>query len=264
MGFWIAGITAAPWPWPSFCCALLLLFADSRLWRPARACCAALCLLAGLLTGHWQLFGGPWQCHAPQVERPQWLPQWQSAPKTPPRVCGTVRDVQGLPDNRLRLLLEDVRPEAARPGDVLPEDVKPADARPDDTGRENPQPEKPQPARPDLAYAPQNSLKTDAQRPERADPRDAQAQPLPGFVAWTCTKGVSIPDLQKRPWHTAPPAGQPQPPPAPEPRRRLCRRRATGAAAAARPQGPANRRTAPRPVAAGLSRQLRNPEHQYP
>lgn len=147
MGFWIAGITAAAWPWPSFCCALLLLFADSRLWRPARLCCAALCLLAGLFTGHWQLFGGPLQGRALHAERPPWLAQWQSAPHAAPRICGTVRDVRGLPDDRLRLLLEDVRPE--RPN------------------------------------AQTDGLKTVGPQPEYDDPRDGEAQALPGFVAWT-------------------------------------------------------------------------------
>ena len=61
LGFWIAGITAAPWPLPSLCCALLLLFVDARLWRAARTALGSLCLLAGFLTGYWQLYGCPWQ-----------------------------------------------------------------------------------------------------------------------------------------------------------------------------------------------------------
>lgn len=155
MGFWIAGITAAAWPWPSFCCALLLLFADSRLWRPARVCCATLCLLAGLFTGQWQLYGGPWQRPAPHAEQPL----WSTAPNAVPRICGTVRDVRGLPDNRLRLLLEDVRPQ--RP-DFLKN-------TPDTDG-----------------------LESAGEKTKSADPRDENAQPLPGFVAWTWEAPVPI------------------------------------------------------------------------
>ena len=69
LGFWIAGITAAPWPLPSLCCALLLFFADARLWRAARTALAALCLLAGFLTGYWQLYGCPCQRCSQQKSR---------------------------------------------------------------------------------------------------------------------------------------------------------------------------------------------------
>lgn len=113
LGFWIAGITAAPWPLPSLCCALLLFFADARLWRAARTALAALCLLAGFLTGYWQLYGCPWQTlltTEEQTRQTNQPPQWLHDSAQPPRVCGIVRDMQGLPDNRLRLLLSDVRP----------------------------------------------------------------------------------------------------------------------------------------------------------
>lgn len=99
LGFWIAGITAAPWPLPSLCCALLLLFVDARLWRAARTALASLCLLAGFLTGYWQLYGCPWQTlltteeQARQTGQP---PQWLHDSAQPPRVCGIVRDMQGL------------------------------------------------------------------------------------------------------------------------------------------------------------------------
>lgn len=122
LGFWIAGITAAPWPLPSLCCALLLLFVDARLWRAARTALASLCLLAGFLTGYWQLYGCPWQTlltteeQARQTGQP---PQWLHDSAQPPRVCGIVRDMQGLPDNRLRLLLSDVRPAYADGRDGL-------------------------------------------------------------------------------------------------------------------------------------------------
>ena len=122
LGFWIAGITAAPWPLPSLCCALLLFFADARLWRAARTALAALCLLAGFLTGYWQLYGYPWQTLLSTEEQTRQmgqLPQWLHESAQPPRVCGIVRDLQGLPDNRLRLLLSDVRPACADGRDGL-------------------------------------------------------------------------------------------------------------------------------------------------
>ena len=122
LGFWIAGITAAPWPLPSLCCALLLYLADARLWRAARTALAALCLLAGFLTGYWQLYGCPWQTLLSTEEqaRPTGQPpQWLHESAQPPRVCGIVRDMQGLPDNRLRLLLSDVRPAYADSRDSL-------------------------------------------------------------------------------------------------------------------------------------------------
>ena len=59
LGFWITGITAAPWPLPSLCFALLLFVADARLWQWARTALAVLCLLAGFMTGCWQLYGSP-------------------------------------------------------------------------------------------------------------------------------------------------------------------------------------------------------------
>lgn len=105
LGFWAAGIAAAPWPLPACCCALLLAFADARLWRLPRLFLAATCLLCGLLVCQWQLYGSPLQSHALPSPPPQWL----NSVSQPPRVCGQVRDRQGLPDNRLRLLLDDVR-----------------------------------------------------------------------------------------------------------------------------------------------------------
>lgn len=119
LGFWIAGITAAPWPLPSLCCALLLFFADARLWRAARTALAALCLLGGFLTGCWQLYGSPWHVVLPPSGQANQPPQWLHDSAQPPRVCGIVRDMQGLPDNRLRLLLSDVRPAYADGRDSL-------------------------------------------------------------------------------------------------------------------------------------------------
>lgn len=119
LGFWIAGITAAPWPLPSLCCALVLFFADARLWRAARTALAALCLLGGFLTGCWQLYDSPWHAVLPSSGQANQPPQWLPDSAQPPRVCGIVRDMQGLPDNRLRLLLSDVHPAYADSTDSL-------------------------------------------------------------------------------------------------------------------------------------------------
>ena len=111
LGFWITGITAAPWPLPSLCFALLLFVADARLWHWARSALALLCLLAGFTVGCWQLYGSPWPAAAANhTDQP---PSWLHESTQAPRVCGTVRDMQGLPDNRLRLLLDEVRPAGA-------------------------------------------------------------------------------------------------------------------------------------------------------
>ena len=115
LGFWITGITAAPWPLPSLCFALLLFVADARLWQWARSALAVLCLLAGFMTGCWQLYGSPLSALPTTARHADQSPQWLRESTHPPRVCGTVRDMQGLPDNRLRLLLDEVRPAAASP-----------------------------------------------------------------------------------------------------------------------------------------------------
>lgn len=108
LGFWIAGIAAVEWLWPALCCALLLALAEKRLWHTARLALAAALVLAGLGAAHWRM---------PQEAQP---PAWLRGDKekTPVRLCGTVRDVQGLPDNRLRVILAGVgpKPPARAPG----------------------------------------------------------------------------------------------------------------------------------------------------
>lgn len=111
--FWIGGIAAAVWPHQTLLCFFLLLLADKRLWQAAPLAFCALLALAGLLTAQWQLYGSPWRHGFSDPERPPWLAQ--AGKKV--RVCGTVTDSQGLPDQRLRLLLADLAPE----GDGHPE-----------------------------------------------------------------------------------------------------------------------------------------------
>ncbi|MBQ3060801.1 MAG: ComEC/Rec2 family competence protein [Desulfovibrio sp.] len=95
--FWIAGILSAVWPLPALACALLLLFLDRRLHTLPRVSLATILTLSSLVLTHLQLT-------PPQA--PAWLDSTQGL-----RLCGTVDDVQGLPDQRLRLLLADVRPQ---------------------------------------------------------------------------------------------------------------------------------------------------------
>ncbi|WP_165079066.1 MULTISPECIES: ComEC/Rec2 family competence protein [unclassified Desulfovibrio] len=107
--FWCAGILAALWPAEGLTGALLLLLADPRLRAPRRALLALAVCAAGLAVGLWQLA----PLRSPPAE-PAWLAGAPGeAAKTPPvRLCGTVRRVAGLPDGRLRVILENVRPEA--------------------------------------------------------------------------------------------------------------------------------------------------------
>ena len=101
LAFWIAGLLAAPWPLPAGTCALLLFWADDRLWRIPRGLLALVCLAIGLLTAQWQLYGIPL--------RTDFSPLTDQAKTAPARFCGVVRDTRGLSDNRLRLVLADVR-----------------------------------------------------------------------------------------------------------------------------------------------------------
>ncbi len=113
-GFWVAGVAAAVWFWPALCCALLLALADRRLWRAARLTLAGTLFLTALAVALWQL-APPWLV---QSAPPAWTATAEGT--APPRLCGRVRDVQGLPDQRLRLLLADVRPQGANAAQALP------------------------------------------------------------------------------------------------------------------------------------------------
>ncbi|MDR2819402.1 MAG: ComEC/Rec2 family competence protein [Desulfovibrio sp.] len=102
--FWMAGILAAVWTVPVLFCALLLPVVDKRLRRVARLALAAALALAGYLLASWQLYA-PQTAALPENSR-------RSA-----RVCGLVRDVQDMPNNRLRIFMEQtVADDAALPG----------------------------------------------------------------------------------------------------------------------------------------------------
>lgn len=116
--FWCAGVLAALHPVEGLCGGLFLLFADTRFRTPRRVLLAAALCAAGFAMGWWRL--EPVRSPPPE---PAWLaPDRGGTAKTPaPRVCGVARHVQGLPDGRLRVILESVRAEplpGARHADV--------------------------------------------------------------------------------------------------------------------------------------------------
>lgn len=102
-----AGVLAALWPLEGLCGACLILLADRRFRTPGRMFLAFMCCAAGLGAGLWQL--APLRSAAPE-------PAWLAAPEEKGRrqalrICGVARHVQGLADGRVRVILEDVRPE---------------------------------------------------------------------------------------------------------------------------------------------------------
>lgn len=113
---WLLGLLAGAWPRPCLLLLAVLLFLDARLapWRhPGRALLALLLFAAGCLP-------------ARQLLTPPPAPAWHVAALADapagdrPRLCGSIRSVNGLPDNRLRILLADVRPEDTPAATPLP------------------------------------------------------------------------------------------------------------------------------------------------
>ncbi|WP_297049834.1 ComEC/Rec2 family competence protein [uncultured Desulfovibrio sp.] len=106
--FWCAGVLAALHPVEGLCAVLFLLLADSRFRTLRRFLLAAALCAAGFAMGWWRL--GPLRSPPPE---PPWLAaeHGETTEKPAPRICGVARHVQGLPDGRLRILLEAVRPE---------------------------------------------------------------------------------------------------------------------------------------------------------
>lgn len=115
---WVAGLLGASWPQPSLLFLGLLLATDERLrpsapWTPCHMRRGGARLIFCLLL--WLIGWGT----ASFLLRPPTPPKWLSGVtdlREPPRfgsvrVCGDVADVQSLPDNRLRVLLRQVRPE---------------------------------------------------------------------------------------------------------------------------------------------------------
>lgn len=98
---WLCGLAASRWFLPSLTALLLIVAADSRLRHPARLLAAALICAAGWGTATLL------QPHRPDTP-PYWVQTAHNAPLV--RLEGTVSDVQGLPDRRLRVILSEVRP----------------------------------------------------------------------------------------------------------------------------------------------------------
>ncbi|MDR1778061.1 MAG: ComEC/Rec2 family competence protein [Desulfovibrio sp.] len=94
--YWILGLLAAAWPLQAGLCALLPPCVDTRLRRICRLTLAALVFATAVLVARWQLEAANLPPDIPKTFE-------QSAN---PRLCGVVSDVQGLPDNRLRIFLE--------------------------------------------------------------------------------------------------------------------------------------------------------------
>ncbi len=115
--FFLAGITAAAAPVPACTAFALLAWADRRAWRPAGFGAALACALAGWIAG--ELAEPP-----PAPEPPAWLHEIMER-RAVVRVRGDVVSVSGLADQRLRIVLADVRPAGSDPIDSAP-DLLPA------------------------------------------------------------------------------------------------------------------------------------------
>ncbi len=113
---WLLGLLAGAWPLPCLLLLALLLILDPRLfpWRhPARSLLVLLLFAAGFLPVRQLLTPSP---------APTWhLAALADAPaRERPRLCGHIRSVNGLPDDRLRMLLDGVRPEGSPDATPLP------------------------------------------------------------------------------------------------------------------------------------------------
>ncbi|WP_300786040.1 ComEC/Rec2 family competence protein [uncultured Desulfovibrio sp.] len=113
---WLLGLLGGAWFPPCLFLLAVLLLLDARLapWRhPARALLALLLFAAGCLPARLLLTPSP-------------APAWHTAAladapaRERPRLCGRIRSVSGLPDDRLRILLEGVRPEGSPGASPLP------------------------------------------------------------------------------------------------------------------------------------------------
>lgn len=108
---WILGLCAAVWALPALFCLCILLFLDRRLWTLARLTLVCVLALVACLLLTNQL-----GCSPP----PAWLTDHtKNADK---QLCGEIHSIQGLTDQRLRILLRNVSPPAF-PDEQLSEEV---------------------------------------------------------------------------------------------------------------------------------------------
>ncbi len=98
--FWFCGLLAAQFPLMGFALALVFIYIDSRLWRLPALVAAAVLFCLGIVA-----------INSTMPKRPVAPPAWTMANNGVPlkvRITGKVRAVQALPDQRLRIILEDV------------------------------------------------------------------------------------------------------------------------------------------------------------
>lgn len=107
--FGILGLLASLWLIPASICAILCLFLDKRLWQWQRLLLASIIFTAAFCYANHYLKAGEAAL--------QNIPAWTESKKQ--RICGQVQSAQGLPGNRLRVLLENVHPENKK-GQPLP------------------------------------------------------------------------------------------------------------------------------------------------
>ncbi len=105
--FWISGLLSLLWPLEGLGLALLILLADQRLWQTRRIVFCLLLCLFGFLLAAWQI-----RASATAIDN---LPEWLNAGPSgkAQRICAKIQDVQGLPGQRLRIILGDIRLDGA-------------------------------------------------------------------------------------------------------------------------------------------------------
>lgn len=102
---WIIGAFAPLHLWGAFLGLALLLLFDSRLWTIART----LALFALFFSAYAFAYFCLANAEAQKSDTPDWVVRTNS--QKPVRICGQIEKTQGLPDQRLRVILGHVRPE---------------------------------------------------------------------------------------------------------------------------------------------------------
>lgn len=104
----ILGLLASLWLFQALAGLFLLLFVDRRLWTWQRLSIACLIFALACLFAANRIETGQRITHTLHT-----LAEWQNKPGY--RFCGIVTSTQGLPENRLKILLEDVAPPGEKP-----------------------------------------------------------------------------------------------------------------------------------------------------